>query len=140
MGFELRFVPRAMLESLWPELAPRLEEALHHSAGESQIEDIHQLLREAKMQGWAIVDRRNEAIVGAGATRVTQYPRLMSMDIYLLEGEDMEVWADTIFQQFWDKCRMMRCDLMRFFGREGWRRKAPRFGFKPQYCVMTRDV
>lgn len=131
----LLYVPLALLDQLWPRLAPLIEQARAYSCGEYELDDIRALIAARKAQLWAAVD--SDGIQGAMVTRVLEYPRFRALNVMYLAARDFDqrLHSQPEIEAY---ARRQGCSEIHITGRAGWVRKLASHGYQEQYRTLRK--
>lgn len=125
------------VEYVWPKIREFVTEALTHSRGEVNTDDVFTCLLNQLMQLWIAYDDDNE-IKACLVTQIITYPRRKFLRVVVLSGEGMEDWEHGwVFVETW--ARAMGCDGVEAFARRGFVRRAKAQGFREYYSMVGKD-
>ncbi len=129
---ELIGVQSRDVDTWWEQAAPFLESALDISDGRFDLSDIYKAVKETDMQLWIAVDSEQK-IQAACITQILIHPRKKTVLLLFCGGKDVNAWVQFIETiQAWAK--FTGCTSAEIYGRPGWEKILPTFGFK-KACV-----
>jgi len=121
-------IPSSQIPKVWDDCVDFIELGNSKSQDEMTIQDIYELLCNAEMQLWVIIND-DEKILGAGTTQILDYPNKKICRIVTLGGRNFENWIESInIIEEWSKT--MNCESVEFFCRKGFQRKLENYGYK----------
>ena len=125
------------VEMLWNTIRPLLEMANDYSLQEYNMDDIHKLIIDKKMDCWIVWE--NDEIQLALTTEIVQYPRRKGLNIFLAGGtlpigEEFGEFLSVIEQ--WGKDQ--GCTVCTLDGRKGWLKLLP--DYKVQRTLLARNL
>lgn len=135
--YRLLYVPLALLDPLWPRLAPLIEQARAYSCGEYELEDVRALVAAQKGQLWGVVGE--EGIAGAIVTKIIEYPRVRALHVLYLAGRDFDTWEQP-HAALEGYAREQGCSEIHLTGRAGWARKLSARGYSEQYRTLRKAL
>lgn len=114
----------------WQQVQRHCEEALEHSGGTHDWQDIMRALLSGKMQLWTTP-------VSTMVTEVVAYPKLKACRIFLASGklDDVLTMADDVAEA----AAHIGCTRMEFTGRLGWTRALRDRGWRP-HGSCTKEI
>tara|TARA_R110002012_G_scaffold212382_2_gene383462 strand:- start:238 stop:666 length:429 start_codon:yes stop_codon:yes gene_type:complete len=131
-------IPSSQIPEVWDDCVDFIELGNSKSQDEMTTQDIYELLCNAEMQLWVIIND-NEKILGAGTTQILDYPNKKICRIVTLGGRNFENWIESInIIEEWSKT--MNCESVEFFCRKGFQRKLENYGYKQTYTVLGKEL
>lgn len=108
----------------------QLERAISHAQGEYDVDDVLDWIRDGDAQLWEF---ENDSFA---VTMRVQYPRIVRLRVVLFAGR----MTDEIVERMMEIARALGAGGLECFGRPGWERRLKKFGAKPAYTVMVKDL
>ena len=123
-----------VLSPIWPLVAPMVAEAVSHSSGRFDAQDIRDLAESGRFQLW--VHNDGCAIDLVLVTEVVAWPRRKALSVVLLTGEHREKWLSYLpeLEKF---AKSQGCDLIEAWARPGWERVAK---WRKTHVLLERDI
>ena len=126
-GLELRF---------WDAAKEYLKDAIALNRGEFDLEDIHKLILEKKMQLWGIHDGELKAVM---VTEVIEYPRQKRVRVVLIGGSEMDTWLEVAVEAMDRFKELNGADGIEILGRKGWVKTLAQHGYKEYETVIIKQ-
>lgn len=129
-------VPVEDIDGIWEFCEPLLSNALDHSEGFYDMDDLYLSLKHQWQELWIIVGDKPDAVF---TTRIVDYPNKKIMEIPFV-GASKEAtptdWRECLEKlEEWGKGEGAEGTV--FFARMGWKKLFPDFDL--QYTVMMKD-
>jgi len=128
---ELRRVTPDLVDAVWLRFLKQIRKGLSHAAGDSTTPELFlRDVRLGKMIGWGIVV--DDDLVACAFISTRQFPSKMTVNVELIVGKDMDVWADELENTLIDYRDLTGADSIEGLSRDGmvyrlskrWKRKA----------------
>jgi hypothetical protein len=120
----------------WELAKPFLQKAIDLNRGEFELDDIHQLVLDKKMQLWGIHDGELKAVM---VTEIIIYPRMKRLRVVLNGGVLIDTWLDVVMDTL-DRFKAAHgCKDIEILGRRGWVRKLAKYGYREYQTVTIKD-
>ena len=126
------------IDFVWEEVESLIKNALKHSEGELQAEDLLPFLRKGEQQLWVAME--DGAIIASMVTEVISYPRKRILRVITIGGKDgkgIDKWYGFLpmVEGFALK---VGCSSLEAWTRKGMARKLK--DWKHSYTVITKDL
>lgn len=108
----------------------RLEKAIEYACDEYTVDDILAEVAEGTMHLWEF---ENDTFA---VTMRVVYPKLVRLRVVLFSG----VMDDRVYYRFAEIAKALGATGLECFGRPGWERRLKKFGARPAYTVMIKDL
>lgn len=105
---------------MWPFVAGMIEKSLPKSPRLYEPADILGYLKEASAQLW--IAARGKEIIGCWITCRVQYPRTMSLKLWIIGGRELKLWAELMRERMTEHATLKGCEFLEGGGRRGWTR------------------
>lgn len=128
----LHGIPADDIDWIWPRVAPILERAINVSDGKYTLDQVHDYLNTRDMQLWVV--EKTGRMLCVCVTQIINFPNKKVLLILFCAGEGMFEWVRLIKPILaWGKNE--GCASAEIYGRPGWEKVLPDFGFKKLSCV-----
>tara|TARA_R100001530_G_scaffold96279_1_gene66958 strand:- start:3171 stop:3599 length:429 start_codon:yes stop_codon:yes gene_type:complete len=131
-------IPSSQVPEVWEDCVPFIKLGNSKSQDEMTTNDIYELLCNAEMQLWVIINSE-EKILGAGTTQILDYPNKKICRIVTLGGQNFDNWIQSI-KTIEEWSRVNNCKSVEFFCRKGFQRKLEDYGYKQTYTVLGKEL
>lgn len=136
--FRIQQIPQLYVEHFWHFAVPYVKRALDHTAGEFSIDDLAQACIDGDMQLWLI--SQESKIVGAGTTKLIQYPAAKHCCVVTLAGSQFTDWVTMADNTIESWAQDQDCSGLSAYVRKGFVPKLTPLGYKLQYTVMMKEI
>lgn len=99
------------------------------------LADIKEMLSMQQMILWVVYNDKEGRATGCLLTQTIAYPRVQSLAIFLLAGENFSHIV-TLLDDLKDYARSIDCETIEFYGRSGWEKVLKPFAFEKTHTVM----
>lgn len=125
-----------LVPHIWPKCEPHIKRALDRTCGGAYLPvDILIAVLKGEMRLWvSAVGTECEA---AMVTRIVDYPRKRTCNVFLIGGRNMSGWAEEFSQKVEAHARSLNCHAMEGGARQGWSRVA---GYTVTGCVLVKEL
>lgn len=133
---QVSLVPTEHVQDVWPAVAGFIAEALEHTHGRYEPEDIFMQLASGGQMLWVAFEE--DAIKGCVTTQISQYPRKRVLTCFTMGGDDFPLWKGPMFELLTKFALDNDCDDFEATGRPGWARVFKNEGCKTvwQTCSL----
>lgn len=131
-------VPPAVLDIVWPDVAPMLEKAVATSSGRFDIDSVVRGLKTGEIALWVVMDGTTP--VAALTTRVSQLPGKRVLAIDWMGGTRMREWLPMVHTTLSSYGKTYGCTEMQGFGRRAWLRWLAPHGWEQDYIAYKVDL
>lgn len=97
------------------------------------IEDVYEAVEQKKMQLWA-----GEYYVVL--TQVIQHPQFKTLHLFFVAGDKIDVWEATALDLLVDFARAKGCERITAHGRDGWKSRMKKCGFKHDQGIYCKVI
>jgi hypothetical protein len=113
-----------MITEFWPHVSGLMARAFENTRADSTLESVEEALRCGKSLLWIVW--RADRIVAAATTELWLTPARKACVITCCAGTELETWRGFM-ADFETYARNEGCEVIRIFGRPGWKRVFPEF-------------
>lgn len=138
MTYQVRGIPSALVDKMWPFAEPYIKRALDQGAGEIAAEDLRQACLARDVQLWLIAD--GARVVGAGTTEIVRYPRKTHCRIITLAGSRFAEWAGDADAAVSQWAVAQGCDALEAYVRRGFVPKLKEIGYKHLQSITVKKL
>lgn len=131
-------VPTQVLDVVWPDAAPLLEQAVETSGGRYSMERLWAELQDQTLGLWVALDDMKP--IAAITTRVADYPDCRALAMDWIGGTRMEEWLPVAHDVLGRYAREHGCSHLEGYGRKGWERALRKFGWVPDLITYRMDL
>ena len=131
-------VPPAVLDVVWPDVAPLLQKATDTSNNRYDLNSVHNALRTGKIALWVVMDGTTP--IAALTTRVSQMPGTRALAIDWMGGTRMREWLPQVHETLSSYGKAYGCTEMHGFGRRAWLRWLAPHGWEQDYIAYRVDL
>lgn len=131
-------VPAEVLDVVWPDAAPLLEQAVETSGGRYSMERLWEELQERKLGLWVALEGTTP--IAAITTRIAVYPDCKALAMDWIGGTRMEEWLPVAHEILGRYGREHGCSHLEGYGRKGWERALRKFGWVPDLITYRMDL
>ena len=135
---ELRRVMPELIDAVWLRFLKQIRKGLSCAAGDSTTPEL--FLRDvklAKMIGWGILV--DDDLVACAFISTRQFPAKMTVNVELIVGEHMDIWASELEDTLIDYRDLIGADAIEGLSRDGMvRRLSKRWKRKATLMELTR--
>lgn len=124
-------------QKVWPEIEHFIAGALkrtHLQQGYLPL-DIFAMIQRGELLLWLAASDKD--IAAAFVTKINEYPRCKTCNIFLLGGKGMRDWLPQVIAETEAYAKRMGCLLMEIGGREGWVRAA---GYRLSGVALVKEL
>jgi len=121
-------VPKELVPNIWPQVEQYVRDAVAHSQGKYETEDVLSLVLEYDYPLWIAFD--GDDIKGAVITRFIDYPRKRYLSLEMCGGKESAVWKKPMLDMLRNWAKDNKCDAIEAHGRVGWERVFRDEGYK----------
>lgn len=136
MKKDLIKIPVDDIQQVWDFCEPLLKNALDHSEGFYDMDDLYMSIMNQWQELWLIV---GDKVDGVFTTRIVDYPNKKILEIPFVgaeKGASQTDWREALSElEEWAKGEGAEATV--FFARIGWKKLFPDFDL--QYTVMMKD-
>ena len=134
---EVQGIDSINIPILWEQVAPMIQNALDHSEGEYELQDIYSLLMYHKMQLWVVANETE--IQACMVTEFRAFPRKKVCYIVLASGESVTDWTHC-FGDIEQWAFEEGAELLQAYGRPGWKKLAHERGYHVKYHLYCKEL
>lgn len=127
------------LKLAWKDVGKYVEQGLEYTDGKYAVNDVRALLGEGLLILWVVYNEEKEKAIGCLLTEVLQYPRVKSLSIFLLGGDDFPQIVEVL-EDLKNYARSIECKTIEFYGRAGWEKVLKPYDFEKTHIVMRLDL
>ncbi len=131
-------VPMFALRATWLHAAPLLMKAHHTANGIMDEDDLLNEIASGRMALWVIF--RDEEIVAAFTTRVSQFPKIRVMHVDWVGGSRMREWIDLAMMEIVKHAKDEGCARLEATGRGAWLRWVGKRGWSEMHITYGMEV
>lgn len=114
-----------------------IDRAKEHSAGERTVEDILDSLTTGRAQCWCILS--DGKIINMTITEIIDYQNKRVLHIVFSAGDGWEGYKEE-HTHLEDFAKSLGCVSITVWGRKGWEKVLPNFGYTHIYSVFERKL
>jgi len=136
MTYTLHGIPNNKVDDVWSVCAKQLRPALERT-DDYELEDIHTHIQERDMQLWVI--KNNKEIVASFITEIIVFPNQRILSLPYLGGRDCKRWLHLlpIVEDFG---KSKQCEKLRFYIRDGWKKRLNIKEFNQEYTCIAKEL
>jgi len=112
--------------------------ALDHGRGEWTAEGLWREANVGNIQTFIVL--RENKVIGFAMTGISKYEKLRTLSVYVLGGEDADLWLKEMDQEFERFAKHNYLNGIEAYGRKGWPRKLKDMGYKQFYTHVYREI
>jgi hypothetical protein len=135
---QITAVPPAVLDVVWPQVAPLLEKATNASNAYFGVDEVYNRARTGEYLLWLVLDGTTP--VAALTTRITIYPKAKALCLDWIGGERMREWLPLAQKLMERYGKDNDCTHLEGYGRKAWGRWLQPHGWKPEYIAYKMDL
>lgn len=136
--YQVRGIPSALIEKMWPFAEPYVKRALDHTFGEIAPLDLKNGCLARDMQLWMAA--KNSRVMGAGTTEIVLYPQMKVCRVITLAGTEFDAWRELALNIIRNWALEQDCQAMECYVRKGFVPKLQELGFKHKYSVCHLNI
>jgi hypothetical protein len=123
----------------WPLIEPWIAKALMHGGVTLFPRDVFEGLMSRAMKLWLAIDGQD--VKACCVTQLANYPRMKCLNILCVGGTDnrMSEWLH-FYEEIERYAKVLDCEAIEFFGREGWKRAVSEYGFTPVISIYRKQL
>lgn len=134
---KITMVAPEVLDLIWPQILPILEESREWWQDYYEMEDIKSLCRDGSMQMWVgVTDKK---IFAMGLTSIGQYPRCRILKCIFLAGSGAKTILPCL-KEIEQWAAMYGATRSEIIGRDAWLRLAAPYGYVKSSIVMRKQI
>lgn len=118
MTIEILGVSPQHVAAIWPAVAKYVADSLEFAQGVFEPTDIRDFCIKGDMQLW--IATRNDDVLAAVITEITDYPRMRVCAVPFIGGRDMRAWFRKMLHTVETWSKEMGCTAMQGGARRGW--------------------
>lgn len=100
-------------------------------------QDVFQGLMNRTMKLWLAFD--GSELRACCVTQLANYPRIRCLNVLVIAGVGVDDWLH-FSRDVEDYARVLDCEAIEAVGREGWKRVAAQFGYKPIVTIYRKAL
>ena len=131
----IRQIPAAEALRDWDMYERQIMRVVERADSPHMPDDILTCIQQGSMQLW-----RTPSGDGIGVTELQTFPRYKRLLLYMVAGENARDWLTGADQQLEAFAQSHGCTRMVFYGRPGWTKWCPAFGYEPTLVMMVKAV
>ena len=108
----ISLVPTDHIDEIWPRVKKHMERAAEYTYGRFLAEDIKDNLTapDTAQQLWIAFDK--DRIYGAGVTEIIEFPRLKTLTMHFVGGDEFKKWGHKGLETFQSFAKDNNCDVI----------------------------
>lgn len=132
-------IPVDMVDSIWDDIAPKIEMAIEHSNGELTLSGI---LRRIKKKDMILLAITKKGVILAGITLEISVFDSGKRVLFLttVGGSEIDTWLDKVSDAVESIGRDHNCEEIYISGRAAWARKLKRLGYGTIHTVVSKKL
>ena len=136
----ISLVPTDHIDEIWPRVKKHMERAAEYTYGRLLAEDIKDNLTapDTAQQLWIAFDK--DKIYGAGVTEIIEFPRLKTLTMHFVGGDEFKKWGHKGLETFQNFAKDNNCDVIESYGRPGWEKMWKNDGYVSRYTLYELPV
>jgi len=133
----ISYVSRETVPKVWDEVRDFIQMGIDHSEHECELQDVYKKLMEDKM---GLVVLHDDHPYAAAVFEFMNYPQITALRGVFIGGSRMREWIGDLmdFLDRWAQDNDM--DRLEMLGRGGWIKVLEKYGYKPSYVFLTKDL
>ncbi len=138
-AIEITAVPAAVIDVVWPDVAPMIERATNTSDGRFDVESVREGIEAGLLALWIVMDDAKP--IAALTTRVEVFPTGMrALAIDWLGGDGMQDWLPELNRVLSEYGKSYGCNHLQGYGRKGWQRALSKHGWEVDYTTYRMEI
>lgn len=131
-------VPPAVVDVVWPDVAPMLEKAIATADGRYSLESVYNEFVSGALALWVVLDDARP--IAALTTRVVDFPCKRVLSVDWIAGSRMAEWLPQTNAIFRDYAKSYGCRQIEGRGRKGWLRELTKHGWELDYMAYRMEL
>lgn len=137
-AIEVTAVPQAVVDVVWPDVAPLLEKAVATAGGRYSVESVYTEIVAGNLALWIVMDDAKP--IAALTTRVIDFPLKRTLSVDWIAGERMAEWLPRVNELFTEYAKSYGCTQLEGRGRKGWLRELSKLGWEQDYVAYRMEI
>lgn len=135
----LSLIPPDLIDQVWEQAAPYLQESADLSRGRYLLSDIRQKIEQSEWHLWVVFEP-GPHVVAAITSSFAYYPQAKALQGQFLGGTRLAEWRDMFCDTFDRWAKDNGCRFIEFVGRPGWVRALAPNGYEERFRIYYRDL
>lgn len=136
---EVKLLPvgRSQIADWWDTIQPLMSSFYERSFGRYKPEDVLERLQDGNFQLWLAI--QGPIVKAACMTHIITYPQLLDMRIFMMVGEDRDLWLGLL-EKIEGYARAFGCAKLSGEARVGWERVLRPLGYEKTHIYVEKDL
>lgn len=128
-----------MVDVVWKDISPFLQDAIDESAGELSLQNIKQRIEDTTAIALCVLDE--DTLYAVGILESVTYPSSKKvLGIICLGGTKMEDWVEAIDEAIGSIAEEQGCHEVRIVGRPGWVKALKKLGWESTHVILSKRI
>ncbi len=125
------------IDTVWPKVAPLIQQAIHYNSRGEDIEQVRGHCKEGKRQLWVITDAAQ--VLAAVITQIDDNNGKKIGIIVYAGGEGARHWVHY-YESWREYFRERGCTELEVIGRKGWKKLLEKYGLKQRAVIYGEKI
>ena len=125
------------IDSIWNQVKPHIDAALSYTKGEMVADSIKKKLLSGENLLLLAID---EGILASIVCELVQTAEVKVCHIVACGGVRADIWLDKWYEVIVPLAKEQNCQRISISGREGWKKKLGKYGFKHAYTTLDQEL